>query len=359
MQLNLSAPICSSGYGLVSSEILQALQKERVDVALFIIGPMECQEGFQQAVSMAERKSSFWSRHAPSLRIYHQFSLAQHVGKGAHLGFPIFELDTFTPQEVHHLRSQDLILVATDWARGVLERNQIGVPVEVVPFGVNQQIFHERALPAGSTTTFLHCGKLEYRKGAYDVLDAFGRAFGAKDDVRLVLHVHNPFMRQDVYGKLMREYEGLILRHPLADKIQVTTGRLESQYEVAALMERADCGLFPSRAEGWNLELSEMLSMGRHCIATNYSGHTQFVHGHYCRLIEVDQTESAFDGVYFHGQGRWAKLGAPQVEQFVEHLRAVHQQKQDGTLCVNQLGASCMRELTWGKTARKIKEILQ
>ena len=39
-------------------------------------------------------------------------------------------------------------------------------------------------------------------------------------------------------------------------------------------MAEAHCGVFPARSEGWNLGLVEMLSMGRHVIATDYSAHT-------------------------------------------------------------------------------------
>ena len=41
-------------------------------------------------------------------------------------------------------------------------------------------------------------------------------------------------------------------------------------------MSQVDCGVFPSRAEGRNLELLEMMSAGKHVITTDYSAHTEF-----------------------------------------------------------------------------------
>ena len=52
--------------------------------------------------------------------------------------------------------------------------------------------------------------------------------------------------------------------------------RVNTSEEVARIMGQVDCGVFPARGEGWNLELLEMMSMGKPVIATNYSGHTQF-----------------------------------------------------------------------------------
>lgn len=359
MNLNLMAPICSSGYGIVSMEILRALDSLGHRVSLFPIGPVECPSEFSKVVSEAFGRARTWDSQAPVLRIYHQFSLAESVlTRGPRVAFPIFELDMLTEVERHHLNQQDLVLVASAWAEAVLKENGIQPKTEVIPFGVNRSIFQESPLPSCSETVFLHCGKLEYRKGVYDVLDAFGRAFKDTDQVKLLLHVHNPFARPEVIGPLWQEFLGLVERHPLSSKIQLTPGRFQTQQEVASLMRQADCGLFPSRAEGWNLELSEMLAMGRHCIATNYSGHTEFISRSYCRLIEIDSLETAYDGVYFFGQGRWARLREPQSQAFVQHMRDVHVAKQAGELVQNVVGADVMKCFGWDRTAHKIVKAL-
>ena len=61
--------------------------------------------------------------------------------------------------------------------------------------------------------------------------------------------------------------------------------------DVAALLADCDCGVFPSRAEGWNLGLLECMSMGLNVIATNYSAHTEFVEPANCRVVQIDETE--------------------------------------------------------------------
>lgn len=356
--VNLLGPVCSSGYGVVACEVLAALQ-ELAPVALFPIGPVEAPPAYEPSVRAALQAAASFDAKAPSLRIFHQWLLAEHVGKGVHAAFPIFELDRLTERERHHLGQQDLVFVASNWARGVLRNCGIRCPVRVAPLGVNQKIFHPRPLPQSATTTFLHCGKLEYRKGAYDILEAFARAFEPGDDVRLIFHVHNPFLDRGRADELHREFLGLCRQNRMAAKITSTEARLATQEEVAGLMAGADCGLFPARAEGWNLELSEMLAMGRHCVATDYSGHTEYAAPHACRLISVAETETAFDGVYFGGQGRWAKLGREQLDALIGHMRDVHREKQAGALGPNEAGAEHMKKYTWRATAELILEGLR
>ena len=83
-------------------------------------------------------------------------------------------------------------------------------------------------------------------------------------------------------------------------------------------MRQVDVGVFPVRAEGWNLELLELLSCGKHVITTDYSGHTEFINNSNSRIIEIDKLETAQDGVWFHGTGEWAELGSRQKDQLIE-----------------------------------------
>ena len=74
-------------------------------------------------------------------------------------------------------------------------------------------------------------------------------------------------------------------------------------------MSQADCGVFPAKAEGWNLDLLEMMSCGKSTIATNYSGHTEFCNKENCYLVDLPEMETAEDGKWFRGQGEWGKIG--------------------------------------------------
>ena len=120
-------------------------------------------------------------------------------------------------------------------------------------------------------------------------------------------------------------------------------------------MVQTDCGVFPSRAEGWNLELLEMMSCGKNVIATNYSAHTEFCNDENCHLVDVpEELEEAQDGRWFRGQGKWASIGEDQVSQIAEHMRTVHQLKQKDDLKINQAGIDTSKEYTWANAANHI-----
>jgi glycosyltransferase involved in cell wall biosynthesis len=95
-------------------------------------------------------------------------------------------------------------------------------------------------------------------------------------------------------------------------------------------MRQTDCGIFPSRAEGWNLELLEMMACGKPCIATNYSAHTEFCTREDTWFIDIEETELAQDGKWFFGQGSWAKIGEKQIDQAVEHMRFMYKNRPNG-----------------------------
>jgi glycosyltransferase involved in cell wall biosynthesis len=213
----------------------------------------------------------------------------------------------------------------------------VSTPIQVVKPGVDSSVFHPDVEPAEvgkltpDTTVFLNVGKFSLNKGHDFLVQTFNDAFDESDDVLLVLHCQN-FLRLDGFDGPAQTREwthwAMTSRLGKAGKIRVTKDRLPNQAAVAALMAAADCGVFPARGEGWNLEATELMAMGREVILTDYSGHTGFATEENARLVSVDRTEAADDGYFFRGDvGEWAHLGEPQREQLVDHLRAVRDDK--------------------------------
>ena len=322
MNLNLLTPLGQIGYGYPGRYILKELTMAGVRVALFPIGNVEFFSGDEQdPVRLGLANAGRYDPRAPSVRICIPQVQAEHVGRGKHAGFPFFELDRFDAYEVHHLSQLDVILVASRWAAGIVAAHGITVPTAVVPLGVNRSIFHE---PIGERepgrrpgpTVFVNIGKWERRKGHDFLLEAFCNAFTPRDDVTIKLLCHNYTFTQQANDAWARRF----LQSALGSRVQLVP-RLATQRAVAEMIAGCDCGVFPSRAEGWNLGLLECMSVGLNVIATTYSAHAEFATEANCRLVRVDETEPAHDGQWCQGQANWAKLGASQMEQMVHHLR--------------------------------------
>jgi glycosyltransferase involved in cell wall biosynthesis len=365
LSINLLAPCSSLGYGVVGLNLIVEMERAGLSPAWWPIGGVEAPPHCHDVLRAASARTTHYDRNAPSLRLYHQFALAEHVGKGPHVGFPIFELNKFTPTELHHLRSQDALIVPSNWAKDVIVDNGFsGESIHVAPLGVDISLFDaskytREGTPHRDATVFLNVGKWETRKGHDVILTAFERAFTKSDNVRLIMSCHNPcFPTKEKYETYNRQWVTYYKDSALGEKIEIFGGRFNSQEGVVNLMARADCGVFPSRAEGWNLPLLEMLALGKHVIATDYSAHTEFLTQKNAYLIKVDKLTGAYDGQWFHGQGEWADLGEAQLEQMVAYMRMFHAAKQEGLLRRNEAGIETARRFSWANTVHHIAEAL-
>ena len=364
--LNITAPVNSTGYGLTSLNILTSLDEMGCEPAWWPIGPVEAPAEYHDSLRSSKRRTETYDASAASLRIFHQFDLAQHVGKGIHAALPIFELDRFRPVELHHLHNQDVIIANSKWAGNVLIQN--GIPatkIRYAPLGVDVSIFGPAGDHSHQATIFLNVGKWEIRKGHDLLLRAFEAAFNSDDNVELWLVCHNPVVPPHM-PNYNEQWVSYYKSSRLAGKIKLLP-RQQTQRDIAAIMRQADCGVFPSRAEGWGLESAEMLRMGKRIIATEYAGHTGYLTRENSLLISVDTLEEAHDDVWFFANhpdwqgnpGRWASLGKDQFDQLVEYMRATHREKKEkGFLPLNEAGIKTMEPLTWTNTAKLILDSL-
>lgn len=354
--INIISPINPLGYGVAGLNITKALAKQE-DVALWVLGqPTVTNQEDANVLSKCLQNASMPNFNAPCVKIWHQHDMSQFVGKGEHIGFPFYELDEFTDIEKHHLNSLDKLFVSSSWAKKIAV-DQLSLKedkIHVVPLGVDTSIFKPSKINNEGPTVFFNCGKWEVRKG-HDVLyKIFNEAFSAEDNVELWMMTHNPFLSPEQSS----EWENMYKSSRLGDKIRFIN-RVQTHEEVYNIMESSDCGIFPARAEGWNLELLEMLACGKQIIATNCSAHTEFCNKDNCALVDIPNKEIAFDGVWFHGKvGSWGKIEDKQISEFAEQMREVHVKKQKQELVSNSFGVKTANKFSWSQSANKIREYL-
>ena len=347
MNLNLIAPINQLGYGVAGVNTLKALQAENVNVSFFPIGqPQVVTQEDADAVKRGMESAKLFDPNAPCVRMWHQHDMAQFVGRGKHIGFPIFELDTFNELEKHHLNSCDELMVCSQWAKGVADA-AIDCDVNVVPLGVDMNIFKPANPVTSEKIIFFNCGKWEVRKGHDILIEAFRKVAEKYENVELWMMCSNPFNSQEEENRWRQLYN-----HPKVKLIP----RAETQVEVYNIMSQVSCGVFPSRGEGWNLELLEMMAVGKHVIATNYSAHSEFCTEDNCGLIPISATEPAFDGKWFFGQGNWAAINAYEIESLVKNMQNVAENYNGD---VNEAGIQTAKTFSWQNTAREIIKCLK
>lgn len=344
--LNLFCPINGTGYGITSSNIAKSLSKE-MNISLFPIGSnIECNsEEDKQLFQKLLNNNSEFDYSAPCLKIWHQYDLAIRVGHGHYYSFPFFEIDKLTPREIHHLNYCDYIFVASEWGKQVLRNNGVTKPIIVAPLGVDMGIFNvpEYKIQLEKPTyRFFHIGKWEHRKSQDVLLQAFDAAFTINDKVELYLLPFNPFLNEQENNY----WFNLVDQCKLKDKIKIF-GRLQTQYQVAQFIDNCDCGVFISRAEGWNNEIIESMAMNKPVIVTNYSAHTEYCNKDNAYLVNIDSLEPANDGKWFNGLGNWAKIDQNQFDQTVSYMKYVYTNRIDS----NPNGVLTAQKYSWDHTS--------
>jgi len=350
-KINLSCPINQTGYGISSLNILKELIQIS-ELSYLPIGQPSVgnQEDYNTIQSLLNNQDSA-NINSPFIKIWHQFDLGTRFGRGKYFAFPFFELDTFNTREKQHLSVPDVLFATSEWAKNVMINNDITTPIEVIPLGVDMSIFNYLENPKQTDKyIFLNIGKWEVRKG-HDILhELFKKAFPNEKDVELWVLASETTNSYSNAEQLI-EWKNLYSED---DRIKISSG-VTSQKEIAQIMSQASCGIFPSRAEGWNLELLEMMAMNKPVIATNYSAHTEFCDKNNTYLIDIETTEPANDKKAFYGQGNWAKLGHNQQDQIIEHMRYVYQNK----VLTNTSGLTTAQIFSWKNSASKILRCIQ
>jgi glycosyltransferase involved in cell wall biosynthesis len=338
----LTAPINDLSYGIVSRNILDELVKKRT-VLLSVLGRQEIlNKNIHESIRNFQEVKV--DNITSSVKIYHQFDLAHHIGKGNHIGFPFFELDEFSDLEKKHLSLQDVILVASNWAKEIVE-SQIETKCEVVPLGVDTDIFYPNPQHTNSCV-FLNIGKMEYRKGHDIILKACKRVFKGKNDCMLWMVSNNPFVDCSSFEK---EY-----RQTLGSNVAFLP-KVSNQNEIAAIINRSNYGIYPFRSEGWGLPIMESLACGLPVAATNYSAPTEYLTEDNSYMINHRDMEPAFDGTFFDGSiGRWAKLDEKYEDDLVDIMEHMYSEWKNGDHIVNLKGIETSLMYTWEKTVEGI-----
>ena len=252
--------------------------------------------------------------------------------------------------------------VAEVWAYSRAVRDcyvDSGVPadrVHVIPLGVDPDRFRPGADPVPVPTRkrfkFLFVGGTIRRKGFDLLLDAYGRAFTAADDVGLVV---KDVGTQSFYrGMTAGDQVAAFRRRPGAPEVVYLTDHIPGG-RMPGLYAACDCLALPFRGEGFGLPAAEALACGRPVVATAAGPVTDFCDGATGYLVPAARRAWAEARV-----GRWETVGtpwesAPDVWALAAALRAAADDPA-GAAAKGRAGADRIRAgWTWDHTARAVE----
>lgn len=374
VKFNLYGPINDLGYGIFTKGVIQGfVEAQESNFYLHPIGgTIQVSDPNEQQIFKSFAEKELWNRSVPAVAIWHEFDLDKFSAKKL-IAYPIFETNGFSPKAVNYLKQMDAVCVLSNWAKEVVI-SAIGndVPVHVVPGASDDLTLTEEQaaqVHKPKAFTFINMGKYEKRKGHIDLIQAYLQAFAGRDvETRLIVHCYNPFDNQfavrmtAILQKMGLQFApttlgGSIIAVQGNAIIEIPKARLTKE-EMGCLLHTADAGVFPSRAEGWNLPLMETIKAGIPCVATNYSAHTEYLNDTYnypSELLLNDLTEEvAQDDVFFYGdRGNWMSPNITEIAEKMSYIHNNYEKIKEG------FDPSKIKEtFTWKNTALKLKEVI-
>jgi glycosyltransferase involved in cell wall biosynthesis len=326
-RVNFIGPVNPTGYGVHFCNLMYAiggLLKDNVDkINIIDVNGTKCSDdnGLINCDRLKDRNSNppFNTKKDVTVKLWHDHSLTTDLNT-YNIGYTVFELDRFERPTQISDPSVNEIWVASKWAKDIVDKHlNNSKPVKVIPEGVCKATYKRYNLNKFVAKTAINVGKFEARKGHELLLEVW-------KNVEYPLHClwHNPFVPPEAIIKRMAElgwiigntvYVTLYSRkvkfcqfwHKYGfTPIAVLFDRLTSQ-EYKIFLESASFGVFPYFAEGWNLPLIEAMANGLPCIATNYSGPTEYINKDNCLLLNNYKMQVARDGVFFDcKEAQWA-----------------------------------------------------
>ena len=352
MEVNLTGYITNqTSYGLVTLNLLKELDKRCHAVNLHSQPNGDCGE-FNTVVRKAINNAPMFKDTAPSLRIAHQFDMAIGIGFGRRFGYTFSELNKLTEIEKNQLTSLDTVIAPTKWQAEVYKQNGVNSRIEVCNAGYNNDVFTPcNYLPP--KCVFLSIGKWEVRKQQDQIVTAFHKAFSQQDNVELWLSCDNTFIN-DYVDQKKQAYKDL-----LGDRIKII-GRVKSPFDLARIIQQSYCFVAPSLAEGWNLPLLEAMACGKFSIATDYSGHTEFINKDTTHLIEPTGLVPAIDGMWFKENsptncGEWCSYS---IDDLISAMKTTLEDYNSGKV-LSKPAELRANMFTWDIAATRMLNILE
>lgn len=344
--LNIRAPLNGLlGYGHAAINIVKALAPT-VNLSVMPIGyPHLTTQDSDLFQHLFDVRFDQFSASNKSLTIWHENMLFDALpSKNEMVGYPFFELDVFDNMRKRSLECVDRIFVSSKWGQEVMRSN--GFSADIVPLGVDGSIFYPKANNSAAYR-FFTIGKIEERKCTRLLSEIFAAAFTAMDNVELHIMCDSPL---PAIQQQMPAFRDMVKNSPLGDKITVHQMKA-TDYELASFIQSGDCGIYMTRAEGWGLPIIQSLACGKPVIVTNYSAQTEFCTAENACLVEIDNLEPAFDGVWFRGIGNWAAIRENQIEQCINHMRSCYLNNKRE----NDAGVQTAHKFSWENTANILK----
>jgi glycosyltransferase involved in cell wall biosynthesis len=347
-EVNLCAPFNQLGFGIFSVIYYYYLEQQGYRVNWQLIGNPNspeirtiCDDYDLNYIAVQQAFLRKPNPECRTLTIWHAHQIDKCTIGSKLIGITHFETTKLLPEEIEKLKTLDEVYVCSEWGVEVL--NNAGIVNAGLAPGIaasimldytgdqskmdhikdtldNLEQWTEPFLKTEAhPVTINSIGKWESRKDQAIFVQALEQISSLdKQGILVTAFWNNPFVDglKEPIGYLSSR--GWKLVHTLRDgdgrSGYVYTFKnitcalfpfLKSQKDLLRYLAFADIYVSTSKGEGWDQPLVDAMGMGKHCLATYNTAHTEYLNEDNCIIIPC-RTELAQDGKWFHGnRGDW------------------------------------------------------
>jgi glycosyltransferase involved in cell wall biosynthesis len=239
--------------------------------------------------------------------------------------------------------------VMSSYVEKVLIDNGVSVPLANVGIGIShwtKTVADPNFRINAKSYRFLHVSSCFPRKGADLLLQAYGKAFRASDNVSLIIKTF-PNPHNEIHTWLNNakqscsDYPDVII---LEDELD--------QSQLKGLFQQCQALVAPSRGEGFGLPIAEAMLSGLEVIATGWGGQSDFCNNETAWLIDYDfQYADTHFGLH---ESVWAN---PRVDHLAELMLQVYHLPQQQVGERARKGSNrLLQEFSWRDVAQRVAD---
>jgi glycosyltransferase involved in cell wall biosynthesis len=307
------------GYGTASTKLINELKKLGVDI------------------------SPYYDNQKIGILFHNPYSVLK-METPYRIIFTMFESTKIPDDWLPYLEAADKVVTPTKWGRDVFAKS--GVKAEVLPLGFDDTIFTYKARQnkrkLRKDFIFLHYNAFNIRKGFLEVFKAFYQEFKRDEPVKMIFktnlrHIPLPITKE---------------KYP---NIEIISDSY-SERQLAALCQKADCFVFPSRGEGFGMTPLEAMGTGCPVIIPNAHGLSEYFNSECMYEVNV---ESECPALYSRYKGMdVGKMVVCDIDDLRAKMRYVYEH-QDEAIEKGKMAAEYVKDWTFKKTAVKLKVLLE
>lgn len=271
---------------------------------------------------------------------------------------------------VERCNCADEIVVPTNWCRETFLESGVDRPISVVPLGVDTDLYCPGAEPLGFSSrlkdfVFLSVFGWSLRKG-YDVLlKAYLEEFTSDEPVSLLISSRYFGSTHETKKQVIRDDIARVssmVSNPKKPHLLLFGDSLSIDM-MPRLYASADCYVLFTRGEGFCLPVIEAAACGLPCIATRYSGQTDFMDDDNSYLVDIDGFQRSEEDLswisYFYENAEFPILGPSVVEQARMTMRRAYENREEAKRKAGKLREKVVREYNWKKCVSMMHDKLK